>query len=171
MDFFADNFVKRCIGVIIDGKEKIKDDTAIWKSLTRLMFLHYPTPQVYDWVHEGLAKASDEQWVEKKWVTDKTFPKRDYDYKQPERKSVIKLNLKKARIKKMINDNLKITEVATSYGIIVKGKKALCPFHKDKAPSLSFSDEKNVFNCFGCKAKGDVIEFIRRMENEMPKMS
>lgn len=164
MDFFADNLVKKCIGVIIDGKQKIKDDTEIWKSLTRSMFLHYPTAQVYNWVHDALAEASDKQWFEKKWLKDKTFPKRDFDYK-PKRKSVVKLNLKKAKIRKMINDNLKITEVAKSYGIIVKGKKALCPFHEDKEPSLSFSDEKNVFNCFGCGVNGDVITFIKMMED------
>ena len=77
----------------------------------------------------------------------------------------IKIDLKKSRTRKLINDNLKITKIAKDFGIKVKGNMAICPFHDDKDPSLSLSDEKNVFNCFGCGAKGDIIEFIRRLEN------
>lgn len=39
----------------------------------------------------------------------------------------------------------------------------ICPFHVDKDPSLSFDNQKNVFNCFGCGAKGDIVEFKRRL--------
>ncbi len=35
-----------------------------------------------------------------------------------------------------------------------------CPFHDDKTPSLKVSTEKNVFNCFGCDAKGTVIDWV-----------
>ena len=36
----------------------------------------------------------------------------------------------------------------------------LCPFHAEKTPSFHvFSDR---FYCFGCKAKGDIIDFIRQ---------
>lgn len=38
--------------------------------------------------------------------------------------------------------------------------KALCPFHEDTKPSLSVNVGDNVFNCFGCGAKGDVIDFV-----------
>lgn len=37
-----------------------------------------------------------------------------------------------------------------------------CPFHDDRTPSLSISDEKRVFYCFGCGAKGNLFEFERR---------
>jgi DNA primase len=39
-----------------------------------------------------------------------------------------------------------------------------CPFHDDKDPSLKIYPETNTFNCFGCGAAGDVIEFIERYE-------
>jgi len=39
-----------------------------------------------------------------------------------------------------------------------------CPFHDDKDPSLKIYPETNTFNCFGCGATGDVIEFIERYE-------
>ncbi len=41
----------------------------------------------------------------------------------------------------------------------------LCPFHGEKSPSFSVSQEKGVFYCFGCQAKGDVISFVRDMEH------
>jgi DNA primase len=39
-----------------------------------------------------------------------------------------------------------------------------CPFHNDEDPSLKIYPETNTFNCFGCGAAGDVIEFIERYE-------
>ena len=41
----------------------------------------------------------------------------------------------------------------------------LCPFHNEKSPSFSVSPENGFFYCFGCHAGGDVITFIRRIEN------
>lgn len=37
--------------------------------------------------------------------------------------------------------------------------QALCPFHKDTNPSLSLDIKTGLFNCFGCKAKGDIFDF------------
>lgn len=41
-----------------------------------------------------------------------------------------------------------------------------CPFHNDDKPSLKIYPETNTFNCFGCGATGDVIEFIERYEKK-----
>jgi DNA primase catalytic core len=41
-----------------------------------------------------------------------------------------------------------------------------CPFHGDEDPSLKIYPETNTFNCFGCGAAGDVIEFIERYEKK-----
>jgi hypothetical protein len=40
----------------------------------------------------------------------------------------------------------------------------LCPLHDDRHPSLSVSEEKQVFCCFGCGASGDVIDFIIKLD-------
>ncbi|HXQ41758.1 MAG TPA: DNA primase [Candidatus Udaeobacter sp.] len=40
----------------------------------------------------------------------------------------------------------------------------LCPFHNEKTPSFTVSDEKGFFHCFGCGAHGDVIGFVMRSE-------
>jgi hypothetical protein len=37
---------------------------------------------------------------------------------------------------------------------------ALCPFHADKNPSLSISDEKGLYNCFACGASGNAATFL-----------
>ncbi len=36
---------------------------------------------------------------------------------------------------------------------------ALCPFHKEKTPSLSLDPERKLYYCFGCGAGGDAIRF------------
>src|SRR5262244_2799560 len=42
--------------------------------------------------------------------------------------------------------------------------KGCCPFHNEKTPSFTVSDEKGFFHCFGCGAHGDVIGFVMRSE-------
>lgn len=48
-----------------------------------------------------------------------------------------------------------------------KGKKhwGCCPFHNEKTPSFSVSEEEGLFYCFGCKESGDVITFVQKMES------
>ncbi|MEG0017707.1 MAG: DNA primase, partial [Hydrogenoanaerobacterium sp.] len=41
----------------------------------------------------------------------------------------------------------------------------LCPFHNEKTPSFTVYPATQSFYCFGCGAGGDVISFIKRIEN------
>ena len=43
--------------------------------------------------------------------------------------------------------------------------KGLCPFHNEKTPSFVVSESKQYFTCFGCGARGDVIEYEKRFYN------
>lgn len=43
--------------------------------------------------------------------------------------------------------------------------KGLCPFHTEKTPSFAVYGTKQFFNCYGCGAAGDVINFVMRAEN------
>jgi DNA primase len=42
---------------------------------------------------------------------------------------------------------------------------AQCPFHKDKIPSFTVYPASDTFYCFGCRAHGDVISFVQRVEH------
>ncbi len=42
---------------------------------------------------------------------------------------------------------------------------ALCPFHSEKTPSFHVYTDTQSFYCFGCGAGGDVVTFIKRIEN------
>ncbi len=58
-----------------------------------------------------------------------------------------------------IKRRLPLLEAVELYGIeIVNGNKALCPFHNDTHPSLSFKN--NFFKCFVCGISGSVIDFV-----------
>ena len=54
--------------------------------------------------------------------------------------------------------NLPIEGVADRLGLKVKKHKALCPFHADSHPSLSFYARKNMYKCFVCDAHGGPID-------------
>ena len=41
----------------------------------------------------------------------------------------------------------------------------LCPFHNEKTPSFTVYPETASYYCFGCGAGGDVITFVRNIEN------
>jgi DNA primase len=41
----------------------------------------------------------------------------------------------------------------------------LCPFHAEKSPSFSVNQEEGLYHCFGCKASGDAITFMREIEH------
>ncbi len=42
--------------------------------------------------------------------------------------------------------------------------KGLCPFHSEKTPSFHVHEQRQFFHCFGCGEKGDVFEFLTRID-------
>jgi len=64
-----------------------------------------------------------------------------------------------------IKQRLSIETVLKHYGLKADRHGLIkCPFHEDQEPSLKIYSSTNTFNCFGCGAAGDVIEFIERYE-------
>ncbi|MBR6258578.1 MAG: DNA primase, partial [Oscillospiraceae bacterium] len=62
-----------------------------------------------------------------------------------------------------------IVDVVSSYVQLTKRSGSnlfgLCPFHSEKTPSFSVSQEKQIYHCFGCGKGGGAINFIMEIEN------
>ena len=55
-----------------------------------------------------------------------------------------------------------VRQAAEHYGLRVnRNGMACCPFHNDRHPSLKLNED--YFYCFGCGAKGDVIDFVAKL--------
>ena len=55
-----------------------------------------------------------------------------------------------------------VRQAAEHYGLkINRSGMICCPFHDDRHPSLKLNED--YFYCFGCGAKGDVIDFVARL--------
>ena len=119
------------------------------------MFRKYPAIEVFKKVEQALEEVSDKQWFEHKYP--------NWIFQNLEKKRTIKKI--KSEFLNLINVNLKITDVAKKYGLDTDKKgRTTCPFHNDREPSLFLDDKKNIFHCFGCGAKGNIITFIKKME-------
>ena len=62
--------------------------------------------------------------------------------------------------------DLPIEGVAVRLGLRVSRHKALCPFHNDHTPSMSFKVNKNTFRCFVCGASGGTIDLVMKYLNK-----
>ncbi len=56
-------------------------------------------------------------------------------------------------------------KILDKYKVKYKGHMAQCPFHNDTNYSLSFTNEKGLWKCFGCEAKGNVFSLIKMLRN------
>jgi len=56
-----------------------------------------------------------------------------------------------------------IEGVAERLGMRVERHKALCPWHDDSRPSLTFDTRKNRYRCYVCGEHGRVIDLVMRM--------
>ena len=77
------------------------------------------------------------------------------------------MNISEAFVQQL-KDRADIESVVSSYVQLKrKGRTlwGLCPFHSEKTPSFTVSPDNGLFHCFGCGAGGDVITFIRKIEN------
>ncbi len=61
-----------------------------------------------------------------------------------------------------------IVDVISQYVVLKRSGRnfsGLCPFHGEKSPSFFVLPDRQFFHCFGCGVGGDVIQFVRKIEN------
>ncbi|MFA4904951.1 MAG: CHC2 zinc finger domain-containing protein [Candidatus Margulisiibacteriota bacterium] len=66
-----------------------------------------------------------------------------------------------------VKERANIVSVVSDYVQIKKRGKnylGLCPFHSEKTPSFTVSEEKQLFHCFGCGKGGNLFTFVMEME-------
>lgn len=66
-----------------------------------------------------------------------------------------------------IKQNTDILDVVSEYVKLEKRGRnyiGLCPFHDEKTPSFTVSEDKQICHCFGCKKGGNVFQFIQEIE-------
>jgi len=68
-----------------------------------------------------------------------------------------------------IKSTLNIVQVAEHFGLQVdrKTKRANCPFHSDKTPSLQFSEEKQICTCFSPNCSAGTMDVIGFTEKKL----
>jgi DNA primase len=62
-----------------------------------------------------------------------------------------------------IRQDADIIKVVGHYvSLTKKGRNyvAMCPFHKEKYPSLVVNQKHQIYKCFGCGQSGDSIKFM-----------
>lgn len=66
-----------------------------------------------------------------------------------------------------INQMISMRDIVEKYNIQVNGAGCIvCPFHKEKTPSLKiYSEIGKGYFCFGCHSGGDVIKFVMLLFN------
>ena len=58
-----------------------------------------------------------------------------------------------------VKASVSVPEAAKAYGLsVTRHSMARCPFHDDRHPSLKLNPD--FYYCFGCGAKGDVIDLV-----------
>lgn len=58
----------------------------------------------------------------------------------------------------IISEHVRLKRTGRNYS-------GLCPFHHEKTPSFSVSQDKQIYKCFGCGEAGNVITFLMKLKN------
>lgn len=62
-----------------------------------------------------------------------------------------------------IKDTINIIDVIGEHVVLKKSGAnftGLCPFHSERSPSFSVSEQKQLYHCYGCKKGGDLVSFV-----------
>ena len=56
-------------------------------------------------------------------------------------------------LSRLVSERVKLRKIGKEFS-------GPCPFHAEKTPSFRVNDEKGLYYCFGCGAKGDAFNFV-----------
>ncbi|MBM4177071.1 MAG: DNA primase, partial [Ignavibacteria bacterium] len=76
------------------------------------------------------------------------------------------MRIKEDSIKNLL-DSISAVDVISDYVQLKKRGKnyvGLCPFHNEKTPSFTVSEDKGMFHCFGCGEGGNTVSFLMKHE-------
>jgi len=65
-----------------------------------------------------------------------------------------------------IKDSVNIIDVVGEHVVLRKSGSnhtGLCPFHNERSPSFSVSEQKQLYHCYGCQKGGDLVSFVMEM--------
>lgn len=134
----------------------------VWKHITEKLFLKLQMLEVIDLLLDVYAEVSDIQFKMNTgfYVYDEGLVK---PIKQQSEFNIVK---KGSGITSKINEKISILQIAKEYGLKLHGDKAICPFHNDTDPSLTFNPSRNTFKCWSsnCEKSGNLIDFIYECE-------
>ncbi|MDY3829164.1 MAG: DNA primase [Clostridium sp.] len=71
-------------------------------------------------------------------------------------------------IERIKNENDIVDVISESVRLKRSGRNymGLCPFHNEKSPSFSVSQDKQIYKCFSCNEAGNVITFVMKQKNK-----
>jgi DNA primase len=64
----------------------------------------------------------------------------------------------RASIVEVISDHVTLKKTGRNH-------MGLCPFHGEKTPSFTVSEEKGIYHCFGCQSGGSVFHFLMNYDH------
>ena len=75
-----------------------------------------------------------------------------------------------------VKEQVSIQQILEHYGLVegLRSQKGgdelvgICPLHQEGKASFHVSLSKNAFQCFGCKRKGNILDFVGYMEGLGP---
>lgn len=65
-----------------------------------------------------------------------------------------------------IRDGVNLVDVVSEHVVLRRSgtnHSGLCPFHSERTPSFSVSENKQLYYCYGCKRGGDAFRFVMEM--------
>src|SRR5437899_4601853 len=67
-----------------------------------------------------------------------------------------------------VRERASLTEVVSDVVTLRRRGRSfigLCPFHAEKTPSFTVSEERGFYHCFGCGEHGDVFTFVMKTQS------